>query len=244
MNEMTQETDKTRRFRQVAAQLEELIERGQWAVGARLPGEREMIKRFAVSRTVFREALILLELKGVVEIRVGSGTYIRPKNMTDGGLPGSGLMESAKPFDLIFARRLVESEVARLAALTATPDDLKKMRIALKQMETDAEPFMHRHISDKAFHLAIAEATRNPALMFVVAAYWDAYRKCIVDGASSIARRPENRERALADHSAIYFCIEAKDGAGAAAAMQAHLDRVSRFLSSFSTTGNGFRPRT
>src|SRR5476651_1073499 len=190
---MVQETENVRRFRQVAAQLEELIENGQWAVGTRLPGERELIKRFAVSRTVLREALILLELKGIVEIRVGSGTFIRPKSLNERGVGDSDPLDTAKPFDLLFARRLVESEVARLAALTATPDDLKKMQMALKQMETDTEPFMHRHISDKAFHLAIAEATRNPALVFVVAAYWDAYRKCIVEGASAIARRPENR---------------------------------------------------
>ena len=223
----------TRLFQQLAQQIEARIGSGEWAVGDRLPAERELIKLFGISRSVLREALIVLELKGLVEIRVGAGTYVR--RAVDQAVPAadaSGL-GMATPFELLLARRMVESEVARLAALTATPADLAGMKAALDQMEGDPEPYMMRHVADRAFHLAIAEATRNPALVFVVSAYWDRYRRVIVDHASAEARRPENRDQAIADHTAIYRCIAERDGAGAAAAMQAHLDRVGRFLSSF-----------
>lgn len=223
----------TRLFQQLAQQIEARIGSGEWAVGDRLPAERELIKLFGISRSVLREALIVLELKGLVEIRVGAGTYVR--RAVDQAVPAAdaSALGMATPFELLLARRMVESEVARLAALTATPADLARMKAALEQMEGDPEPYMMRHVADRAFHLAIAEATRNPALVFVVSAYWDRYRRVIVDHASAEARRPENRDQAIADHTAIYRCIAERDGAGAAAAMQAHLDRVGRFLSSF-----------
>jgi DNA-binding FadR family transcriptional regulator len=223
----------TRLFQQVAQDIEDRIRSGEWAVGHRLPAERELIKRFNVSRSVLREALIVLELKGLVEIRVGAGTYVRRSGEEAAPPPDASALAAATPFELLLARRMVESEVARLAALTATPDDLARMKAALDQMAGDPEPYMLRHVADRAFHLAIAEATRNSALVFVVSAYWDRYRRVIVNHASAEARRPENRQPAIADHEAIYRCIADRDGAGAAAAMQAHLDRVGRFLSSF-----------
>jgi DNA-binding FadR family transcriptional regulator len=223
----------TRLFQQVAQEIETRINSGKWAVDDRLPAERELIKLFKVSRSVLREALIVLELKGLVEIRVGAGTYVRRKGDQAAASATASVLEMAAPFELLMARRMIESEVARLAALTATPADLAKMKAALDQMESDPEPFMMRHVADRAFHMAIAESTRNPALVFVVSAYWDRYRRVIVDHASAEARRPENRDPAIADHTAIYRCIAERDGAGAVAAMQAHLDRVGRFLSSF-----------
>lgn len=233
---MRQSSDSTRRFRQIALQLEELIRSGEWGVGTRVPAERELIKVLGVSRTALREALILLELKGLVEIRVGAGTYVL-KRTEDTSPPGDAPeIKGAKPFQLLAARRIIEAETSRLAAISSTEEDLKKMREALDQMENDKEPYMLRHVSDRAFHLAIATATRNPALVFVVSAYWDQYRKCIMDHASSEARKPENKAPALADHRAIYYCIEQRDAEGAARAMQAHLDRVGRFLSSFPPT--------
>lgn len=227
----------TRLFQQVAQQIEEQIRNGEWAVGDRLPAERELIKRFKISRSVLREALIVLELKGLVEIRVGAGTFVKRTRDESEPTADVAALGAATPFELLLARRMVESEVARLAALTATPDDLARMKAALDQMAGDREPFMLRHVADRAFHLAIAEATRNPALIFVVSTYWDRYRRLIVNHASAQARRPENRGPAIADHEAIYRCIAERDGAGAAAAMQAHLDRVGWFLSSFHPGG-------
>jgi DNA-binding FadR family transcriptional regulator len=223
----------TRLFQQVAQQIEGRIANGEWTVGDRLPAERELIKLFKISRSVLREALIVLELKGLVEIRVGAGTYVRRTGDEKVSSTDTSTLAMAAPFELLMARRMIESEVARLAALTGTPADLAKMKAALDQMESDPEPYMMRHVADRAFHMAIAEATRNPALVFVVSAYWDRYRRVIADHASAEARRPENRDPAIADHVAIYRCIAERDGAGAAAAMQAHLDRVGRFLSSF-----------
>jgi DNA-binding FadR family transcriptional regulator len=229
----TRTIETTRLFQQVAQQIEERIRGGEWAVGDRLPAERELIKRFAISRSVLREALIVLELKGLVEIRGGAGTFVRRASDAPDAPADVSVLAAATPFELLLARRMVESETARLAALTATPDDLARMRAALDQMAADREPFMLRHVADRAFHLAIAEATRNPALIFVVSTYWDRYRRLIANHASAEARRPENRAPAIADHEAIFRCIAERDGAGAAAAMQAHLDRVGWFLSSF-----------
>ena len=226
--------DTTRLYQQVAQQIENLIRGGEFAVGSRLPAERELIKQFGVSRSVLREALIVLELKGFVEIRIGAGTYIlKADDAPPVEGPPSAPFEDTGAFDLLMARRMIEAEVARLAALTATPQDVAKLRAALDQMKRDIEPYMLRHTADRAFHIAIAESTRNPALVFIVSGFWDRYRKLMIHQASELARRPENREPAIADHEAIYRCLAERDGDGAAAAMQAHLDRVGRFLSSY-----------
>ncbi len=232
--------DTTRLYQQVAQQIENLIRGGEFPAGTRLPAERELIKQFGVSRSVLREALIVLELKGFVEIRIGAGTYILKSgepSSSDNAPPPP--FEDTGPFDLLMARRMIESEVARLAALTATPQDVAKMKAALDQMERDIEPFMLRHTADRAFHVAIAEATRNPALVHIVSAFWDRYRKLMIHQASKLARRPENRQPAISDHKAIYRCLAERDGDGAAAAMQAHIDRVGRFLSSYRKPDDG-----
>jgi DNA-binding FadR family transcriptional regulator len=225
--------DSTRLYQQVVQQIEGRIRDGSFAVGSRLPAERELISLFGVSRSVLREALIALELKGLVEIRVGSGTFVLRACEDIEEHFDAHILDDATGFDILFARRLVECETARLAALSRTRDDLGRIKAALDQMERDTEPFMLRHVADRAFHAAIAEATRNPVLVFTVSVYWDRYRRFVIRRVSATARQPGNRDMAIADHRTIYQCIADRDAAGAAAAMNAHLERVGWFLSSF-----------
>jgi GntR family transcriptional repressor for pyruvate dehydrogenase complex len=226
--------DTTRLYQQVAQQMEERIRAGEFKVGNRLPAERTLISHFGVSRSVLREALIVLELKGLVDIRVGAGTFVVEPRDDSAVKREAGLsFDDAGPFDILMARRMLETETARLAALTAAPDDLARIKAALDQIEQDTAPFVMRHVADRAFHIAIARATRNPALVTIVSGLWDRYRRFMISEAGELARRPENRGPAVADHLAIYTCLVDRDGNGAAAAMQAHLDRVSAFLSSF-----------
>lgn len=226
--------DTTRLYQQVAQQIEERIRAGEFKVGHRLPAERTLISEFGVSRSVLREALIVLELKGLVDIRVGAGTFVVEPRGEAAVKREAGLsFDDVGPFDILMARRIVEAETARLAAVTAAPADLAAIRKALEQIERDTAPFVMRHVADRAFHIAIANATRNPALVTIVSGLWDRYRRFMITEAGELARRPENLGPAVADHLAIYTCLVDRDGNGAAAAMQAHLDRVSAFLSSF-----------
>ncbi len=223
-----------RLYQQVAQQMEDRIRAGEFKVGHRLPAERALISQFGVSRSVLREALIVLELRGLVDIRMGAGTFVvEPRDESAGERKDCLSFDEVGPFDMLMARRMIEAETARLAALTAAPDDLERIKAALDQIEQDTAPFVMRHVADRAFHIAIARATRNPALVTIVSGLWDRYRRFMITEAGEIARRPENLGPAIADHLAIYTCLVDRDGSGAAAAMQAHLDRVSEFLSSF-----------
>jgi len=229
--------DTTRLYQQVAHQIEELIRGGVFEAETRLPPERVLIKQLGVSRSVLREALIVLELQGLVEIKVGAGTYVKKPAEKAAAETGGLNFDHVGPFELLAARRLVEGEAAKLAATTATAEDIAKIEAAYRQIEEDIEPYMMRHTADRSFHTAIAEATRNPALITIIAAFWSRYRQLIIEQASERARRPENREAAIADHRAIFLCIKNRDGNGARAAIQAHLDRVGWFFSPFDNEG-------
>jgi len=238
--------DATRLYQQVAQQVEERIRAGEFKVGSRLPAERVLISHLGVSRSVLREALIVLELKGLVEIRGGAGTYVvEPKSDSAVRKTLNLSFDDVGPFDILMARRIVESETARMAALTAAPDDLARIKKALDQLVSDTDPYLLRHVADCAFHVGIAKATRNPALVTIVTGLWERYRQFMITEAGERARQPSNHDPSIADHTAIYTCLVERDGNGAAAAMQAHLDRVSVFLSSFRKpppgTGRGNR---
>ena len=113
-----------RLYRQIADQLAQLIASGEFAVGSRLPAERELAASLGVSRTSVREAIISLEMSGLVEVRVGTGIFVTPRPET---APRQSRDAGPGPFELLAARKLVEGEVAALAASAATEDDAAAM---------------------------------------------------------------------------------------------------------------------
>src|SRR2546430_13072758 len=126
---MPLQTIETRRlYRQIAEQVTRLIDDGAFPVGTRLPAERELAEKLGVSRPSVREALIALEVEGVVEVRGGSGVFVharrRERREAHADIPSPG------PFDLLRARWIIESEAASLAASHATPQQLQRMKDA------------------------------------------------------------------------------------------------------------------
>ena len=118
-----------------------------------------------------REALIALEVEGYVEVRVGSGVYVtqqRPQAARAELLP-----RDSGPFELIAARRLLESECAALAARRAGPAQIRRMKAALAAMERDRRRSVMPIENDRRFHLEIAEASGNSALALAVRTLWD-----------------------------------------------------------------------
>src|SRR3982751_1364338 len=117
-----------RLYRQIAAQLSALIASGEFAVGQRLPSERELAVQLGVSRPSLREALIALELEGLVEVRVGAGIWVTAASGRGAETPVQH--EGEGPFELLRARWLIEGEVAAMAAREATDADLASIRAA------------------------------------------------------------------------------------------------------------------
>ena len=155
-----------RLYRQIADQIRTLIKSGEFPAGARLPPERDLAKQLGVSRPSVREALIALEVEGLVEVRIGSGIYVQPGNE---GLAGAKTHEAeAGPFELLRARYVIESECAALAAKSAKKGQLQAISDALAEMQREMDLGEHHPLSgDRLFHMRIAEATGNGALVAV-----------------------------------------------------------------------------
>ncbi len=217
-------TVETRRlYQQIAAQLSALIASGEFAVGQRLPSERELAVQLGVSRPSLREALIALELEGLVEVRVGAGIWVTAASAR---APTPAQQEGEGPFELLRARWLIEGEVAAAAAREATAADLATIRAALAEMERlekkheDFSPF------DREFHLRIAASTHNGVLQTVVEDLWDRGRGAMWRLMEQHFRTPALQAATVADHRAIYQALAAHDPREARNAMRAHLKRV------------------
>jgi DNA-binding FadR family transcriptional regulator len=212
----------TRRlYLQIADQIRSMITTGEVLAGARLPAERELAKRLRVSRPSLREAIIALEVEGLLEVRVGSGIYVmRPtRRRRLNGVPAD-----AGPFELISARRMIESECAALAARAATPAQLAALREAHERYEKAARRHHNPLDADRQFHLRIAEASGNSALVLVVQTMWDQRMGPLYRALERKLEYPLMAAETLREHQAVLAAIERRNPAAARAAMRRHMD--------------------
>ena len=219
--------DNRRLYRQIADQLAALIEGGEYAPGGRLPPERDLAKQLGVSRPSVREALIALEVEGYVEVRMGSGVYVSDRR-SEGG---SRLAADSGPFELIRARWMIESECAALAAKEATKAQVKAIEGALDEMETARDRGSVPLEADRAFHLRIAEATGNSALVLVVQTLWDQRTGPLFLRLEHHYDTPGLWTVAIREHRDIVAAIARHDAAGARAAMRRHMDHAAKRFS-------------
>jgi DNA-binding FadR family transcriptional regulator len=213
----------TRLYRQIAEQLSTLIASGEFAPGARLPAERELAASLGVSRASVREAIISLEIAGLIEVRVGTGIFVvatAGKRVADGD-DGPG------PFDLLSARSLIEGEIAALAAEKAKAADVLALNGAIDRMQRHIDDFGVREESDKEFHLALASATGNGALELVVDGLWS-QRAELWGRMQHHFHTPELAAQTIHDHRAIAKAVAAHKPDAARAAMRRHLTRVAQ----------------
>ena len=221
-----------RLYRQIAEQLRLLISKGEFAAGTRLPAERDLAKQLGVSRPSVREALIAMEVEGWVEVRTGSGVYVLDRASRTKG-PQIAPTELG-PLELIRARRVVEGEIASMAAVQAKRKDIDAMRKALDMMKSDAGRGVLPLEGDRAFHTAIVEACGNVVLIETVQSFWDSRRGPLFTRLGGYFETMKSWQSAIDEHEAIYAAICAHDGAAARAAMHAHMDKShTRFSASW-----------
>jgi len=220
-----QAVEPRRLYRQIADQIATLIRRGEYKPGDRLPPERDLAVRLGVSRPSLREALIALEVEGYVEVRIGSGVYVADaqKEARRQVLP-----PDSGPFELIDARRLIESECAALAAKHATAAQLRQMKSALASMSRDRKKHVVPLDGDHVFHLRIAEASGNSALALVVRTLWAQRTGPLFLRLEHHFDTPALWSAAIDEHQAVLDAIEARDPAAARAAMRRHLQMAGR----------------
>jgi DNA-binding FadR family transcriptional regulator len=222
-----QAVEPQRLYRQIAEQVRSLIAGGEFPPGSRLPAERDLAKQLGVSRPSVREALIALEVEGWVEVRTGSGVYVLER---PGALNGHAVKVPATewgPLELIRARRVIEGEIAALAATQAKRKHVAAIRGAVQAMQHDADRNVQPLDGDRAFHTAIV-------LLETVQTFWDARRGPLFERLGDYFETVPSWRMAIAEHQAIADAIAAKDADGARTAMQAHMDKShARFSASW-----------
>ena len=214
-----------RLYKDIAGKLLAEIEAGKYPVGARLPAERDLALKYEVSRPVVREAIIALEVQGLVDVRVGSGVYV---------LSASGQKQApagdVSAIELTEARLLVESEVAALAAAQITDEELAELEALVAQIEEENRTPGGKEDADAAFHLAIAKATRNSALVESIERLWELRSSSREASLLHEKARHANIKPVVDEHSAILRALKARDPKAAREAMRAHLLQVIESL--------------
>jgi GntR family transcriptional regulator, transcriptional repressor for pyruvate dehydrogenase complex len=194
--------------------------------GQRLPPERELVGRLGVSRTVVREALNLLEARGLISIEHGRGA---------GGSGGSthavrdtlGLLLRVRPkalWELLEIREILEVEIAGLAAERAEEDDVREMHGQLDRMETLIDAPEGYVDADVEFHALLARSTRNGVLLTML----DPVVELLRASRQVSASRPGSARRALREHEEILRCVETGDAGGAREGMRVHLINTAK----------------
>lgn len=232
-----------RLYRQIADQLIKLIDNNEFPPGSRLPAERELAEQLQVSRASVREALIALEVIGLVDVKVGNGVIVKARRsnaepvMTEAGRDqwqepddelGINLDFSTElpPFSLLQARLLIEPEATALAAMHASDAELAAIRAAYQQNCDDNRANSRTHPGDRLFHIRIAQASGNPAYGFIIGhllghRYGSMFR--MLQAHFTPSDMPNASEH---EHLAILTALEKRNAKAARQAMKRHIERV------------------
>jgi DNA-binding FadR family transcriptional regulator len=215
-----------RLYQQVADSIRKQIQSGAMPPGSRLPSEKVLAQQLGVSRPTVREAMIALEIAGLVEIRTGSGSYVRHRDT----IAAPSIDTGPGPIELLNARILIEGEIAAEAAQRATVEDLAQIADTLKEMESIIARGEHSRNADQSFHVSIARASGNDVLASIVGELWAGMFSPLFHQFSERTRLVRRQDAALNEHRAIYAARRTHDAIGARAAMRHHLMQVQAVL--------------
>jgi DNA-binding FadR family transcriptional regulator len=217
-----------RLYRQVADQMRGLIERGELAPGSRLPAERELAQMFGVSRPTIREALIVLEVEGFIDIRMGSGIYVTAPKQISSETPPE---DFEGPFELLRARAVVECAIAEEAARLARPEHIAILDDNLARMAAALEDRRLALALDREFHVIVSSIIANQTLNRFVGSIHDMRMTPYFEKLASYFENTDTWRAAMEEHRVIREAIAAGDPAAARVAMRAHLDQSQIRLS-------------
>jgi GntR family transcriptional repressor for pyruvate dehydrogenase complex len=210
-----------------ADQILDMLISGGLNQGERLPPERELCVRLNVSRTVVREALNLLEARGLISIEHGRGAVVSGGNI--GAVRDTlELLLRVRPkalWELLEIRNILEVEIAGLAAERAGEEDVSAMRIQLERMLASIDAPEGYIDADVEFHSLLARGARNEVLLTMLEPVVDLLR---ASRQVSASRRPGSALRAVGEHEEILRRVEVGDDEGARREMRAHLSNTAR----------------
>lgn len=207
-------------------QILDLIAEGLLNPGDRLPSERELVKQLKVSRTSVREALRALEARGIIEVKPGSGSFIREigQDETEPNWVPWLLAHRREIMQLVELREALETRAAYLAAMRASQEQIEAMKNAIDRMSEAIEnddPDLTVQ-ADKAFRESVAEACGNELIAYLL----NAANEALADPRGAILSLPARAARSLAEHRLIWQAIANRNPEQAEAAVLHHIEGV------------------
>jgi GntR family transcriptional regulator, transcriptional repressor for pyruvate dehydrogenase complex len=218
----------------VVRQIEELILRGILRPGERLPAERELAERLQVSRPSLRDAISVLQEKSLLTSKAGAGVYVADVlgSAFSPALVQLFARHDEAVFDYLSFRRDMEGLAAERAAQLASQTDLQVVQAVLDKMET---AHGKRNPDDEArldaeFHMSIIEASHNVVMLHMMRSMYQLLREGVFYNRQIMFRQRTTRGLLLDQHKAINAALQIRDGKGARAAVEAHLDYIETCL--------------
>ncbi|WNJ91537.1 FadR/GntR family transcriptional regulator [Bosea sp. 685] len=215
-----------RSFEIVARQIAAMVQ-ASYKIGQRLPAERDLAKMFGVSRPTIREAILSLAMAGMLKVRSNSGAYVISRHEA----PEVQALQGFGPFENLEARQLIEPHIVTIAAQRASETILAQLAESLAMMRWEHAQGKEADTSDHRFHILLAEATGNGALVSICDSLWRGQIESrIWQEIHTYMRMEDYRPMWLKDHEDIYEAVRARNPRKASAAMVRHLNNIRNAL--------------
>lgn len=218
----------------VVSELEKIIIDGILKPGQQLPPERLLAEQFGVSRPSVREALKQLAARGLIRTRHGGGNFVTGQLESSLVAPWQDMLHNHPGLqaDMLETRRMLEGEVAALAAERATEPDRRRLATLFEELEAayGSGELTAQSKADAAFHSAVADAAHNALLVHLTDGLLAILRPHVHENIGRLLSLAKVSEALLEQHRAIWQAIERRDGVAARAAAVAHIDFITASL--------------
>lgn len=206
----------------IAVELRQAILMGDFLHSEKLPPERSLAETFGASRNTVREALRLLEEDGMVSRRIGSGTYVTFKNDSD----RDEAAEATSPLELIDAREGIEPQMVRLAVKNASNRDIDRLEVALLRLERSIDDYRRFSRADEAFHLCLAECSRNPMMVWLYRQVNEVRGNALWYGVRGKILTKDRMEEYNNEHRALFDAIRLRNMEDAMSIITRHMNKA------------------
>jgi GntR family transcriptional repressor for pyruvate dehydrogenase complex len=212
----------------VAKRLLEIFTRGDIEPGTRLPPERQLATTLGVGRSAVREALAALEILGIVDVRPGSGTYLRgsASELLPQTLSWGLMLGEPRTVELIEVRGALEIYAARLAATRIADEALESLGARVEEMRASVDNLKAFVEADLQFHLELARAIDNTVLLDLL----QSIRSLLRVWVDRAVQDTDHALLAIEEHAAVHAAIATRDPDAAASAMAVHMHTAGRRL--------------
>ncbi len=217
---------KKKLYEEIVEQIIHLISSEQLKNGDKLPSERALAEQLAVARPTVREALRTLEDRGYIESKIGSGMYVRALSIDHLVAPMSEIMLQSDVLveEILEMRLVLETEIAKLATVRHSEEDIKELELTLDEMKKDIENGGYGAEADDNFHIKIAEACRNKCILtlFIMC------RRLLKKAIESVYKKPNVPQNSYKEHIEVLEAIKSNNPEKAALAIKKHIHNTNK----------------